>query len=63
MRVRVNLDKCIGSGNCLSADGVFDQSDDGLVMLLVERPDQAQHEAAREAAMLCPGNAILIEED
>jgi ferredoxin len=63
MRVRVNLDKCIGSGNCLSADAVFDQGDDGLVILLTDRPGADLHEAVGEAALLCPANAILIEED
>ena len=62
-KVRVNPSKCIGAGQCvLSAPAVFDQDDDGLVVLLDPEPPPAQHAAARKAADLCPARVISIEE-
>jgi ferredoxin len=60
MKVAVNTERCIGSGNCvLTAPGIFDQSDDtGTVVLLTENPAQDQEGPAREAVNLCPGQAI-----
>ena len=37
MKVRVDREVCIGAGQCaLVADSVFDQDDEGLVILLAE---------------------------
>lgn len=65
MKVIVHVEKCIGAGHCASvAPGVFAQGeDDGLVVLLVERPSADQHEAVRSAARLCPSLAIEIQEE
>jgi ferredoxin len=43
MRVIVDQDKCVGSGQCvLAAAGVFDQRDeDGIVVLLNASPPAA----------------------
>ena len=62
MRVRVNTDRCIGSGQCaVIAPAVFDQDDDGTVVLLHE-PVDADHEAAvREAANVCPARVITLD--
>ena len=62
MRVRVNTDRCIGSGQCaVIAPAVFDQDDDGTVVLLHE-PVGADHEAAvREAANVCPARVITLD--
>ena len=62
MRVRVALDKCIGAGNCLVAEETFDLDDDGFVVLKREHPTEDEFEAVREAAMLCPAAAIIVEE-
>lgn len=63
MKVSVNRDICIGAGNCvLSAEKVFDQDDFGIVELIDESPSVEQHQAVREAALLCPANAIQITE-
>jgi ferredoxin len=64
MRVIVDTQKCIASGNCvLSAPDVFDQSEeDGIVILLSEHPTPEQADAARQAARVCPSMAILVEE-
>ncbi|MCY1072448.1 ferredoxin [Nannocystis sp. RBIL2] len=59
MRVIVDLEKCCGAGQCvLLAPKVFDQRDDGIVILLDEHPP----EAVREAACVCPGAAIKLED-
>lgn len=57
--VEVNRGVCVGAGQCaLVAPAVFDQGDDGLVVLLQESPvDGAQ---LRQAADLCPARAIEV---
>ena len=63
MRVVVDRNKCIGSGQCVMTEpAVFDQDeDDGLVILLQESPDPDYAAAAADAAMICPSQAIKIE--
>jgi len=62
-KVRVNEHKCIGAGQCvLRAPQVFDQRDDGIVVLLDAAPPPHLHAATRKAADLCPAEAITIEE-
>jgi ferredoxin len=63
MRIIADRSACVGAGQCaLVAGELFDQDDDGLVVVLVDEP--ADHEAAlaRRAASLCPARAITIEE-
>jgi ferredoxin len=64
MKVTVDTDKCIASGQCvLNAPDVFDQRDeDGIVVLLNPSPPAALAEDVRQAAALCPALAIMIEE-
>ncbi|MGA5527220.1 ferredoxin [Streptomyces pseudogriseolus] len=65
MDISIDHDRCIGAGQCaLVAPGVFDQRDeDGLAVLLVDRPDGEQRAAVREAAESCPLSAISVRED
>ncbi|MGA5409366.1 ferredoxin [Streptomyces lavendulocolor] len=61
MELRVDRDRCAGSGMCaLTAPEVFDQDDrDGRVLLLDARPPAGPAAtAAREAAGLCPAGAL-----
>lgn len=64
MKVTVDQDKCVSSGQCvLNAGEVFDQRDeDGVVVLIdpVPGPDQADN--ARRAAAACPALAIAIHD-
>ncbi|PCC68703.1 Ferredoxin [Nannocystis exedens] len=63
MRIIIDENKCCGAGQCvLIAPRVFDQRDDGIVILLDEAPPKELHAAVREAACVCPGAAIALEE-
>jgi ferredoxin len=64
MKVFVDQDKCVGSGQCvLAADDVFDQRDeDGVVVLITDTPPAAREEDVRQAAAICPALAIRVEE-
>jgi len=62
-KVRIVERKCIGAGQCvLSAPAVFDQDDDGIVVLRDATPPPSEYEAVRKAARLCPAVAIFIDE-
>lgn len=64
MRITVDQDKCVSSGQCvLNAGALFDQrDDDGVVILLNDNPTAERAEDARRAAAACPALAIEIEE-
>lgn len=63
VRVQADRDVCIQAGNCVMVAGeVFDQDDDGIVVLLDAEPP-AEHAAdVRHAASVCPALAIHVEE-
>jgi ferredoxin len=62
MELRVDREHCMSTGMCaLTAPEVFDQDDDGKVMLLDPAPPRrAAATAVRRAADLCPMGAITI---
>jgi ferredoxin len=64
MKIIVDRDKCIGSGQCVMTEpAVFDQDeDDGLVVLLQASPGAEYAAAVRDAAMICPSQAITVED-
>jgi ferredoxin len=64
MKVTVDQDKCVSSGQCvLNAVQVFDQRDsDGVVVLLNDDPPADQADNVRRAAAACPAQAIHVEE-
>ncbi|RAV08084.1 ferredoxin [Mycolicibacterium sp. GF69] len=64
MKITVDQDKCVSSGQCvLNAGDIFDQrDDDGVVVLLDASPAADQADDARKAAAACPALAIHIEE-
>jgi ferredoxin len=64
MKITVDQDKCVASGQCLLvAAAVFDQrEEDGIVVLLNPSPDAALAEDVKQAASLCPGRAITVED-
>jgi ferredoxin len=63
MRVILDQDKCVASGQCVTAAGtVFDQRDeDGIAVLLDAEPHPDREAEVRQAAALCPALAIRIE--
>lgn len=64
MKITVDQDKCVSSGQCvLNAGAIFDQrDDDGVVVLLDHSPAVDQADNVRKAAGACPALAIHIEE-
>ncbi|MFF3941570.1 ferredoxin [Streptomyces phaeofaciens] len=62
-RVELEADKCVASGQCVvAAMQVFDQDDDGIAILLQERPAPALLDDVREAVAVCPAAAIRLVE-
>ena len=52
---------CIGAGMCVMTDSaVFDQDDDGIVVLLAEDP--GVDEKVRAAVDACPSGALSLDE-
>jgi ferredoxin len=64
MKVIIDQDRCVGSGQCvLAADDVFDQRDeDGIVVLLDDNPPADRLADVKQAAAVCPALAIAVEE-
>ena len=64
MKIVIHPEKCCGSGQCVvNAPQLFDQQDDGIVILLDAQPAPQLHETARFAASICPALAIEIHEE
>jgi ferredoxin len=63
MRVIVDPNICVASGQCvLTVETVFDQQEDGTVLLLDANPPAELHDEVRYAAALCPAQAITVIE-
>ena len=61
MKIDVDKGACIGAGQCaLVASDIFDQDDEGIVLVLNENPPSHLHAAAEKAATLCPAKAIKL---
>ncbi|WP_197377108.1 ferredoxin [Mycolicibacterium baixiangningiae] len=61
MRIEADRDTCISAGNCvMSAPEVFDQDDDGIVVLLADPVPEGEQDHAREAVKLCPATALRV---
>ncbi|WP_116953392.1 ferredoxin [Jiangella endophytica] len=59
MKVSIDKDKCIASGGCVfAAPEVFDQDDDGIVVLLDGNPPENQRPRVTEAIDACPAAVI-----
>jgi len=64
VRISVVPDRCIGAAQCvLTAPDVFDQDDDGFVVVLDSRPEESKSPAARMAGKICPSQTIVVEEE
>lgn len=63
VRIWADRDACISAGNCvMAAENVFDQDDDGIVVLLADPVPDDEAEHAREAVRLCPAAALRLAE-
>ena len=61
MKISADRDVCIGAGVCvMSAEAVFDQDDDGIVVILVDDVPADEQENARKAVQLCPSGALTL---
>ena len=61
MKVHADRDVCISAGNCvMAADAVFDQDDDGIVVVLVDEVPEGEQDHVREALRLCPSQALRV---
>jgi ferredoxin len=61
VKVSADRDVCISAGNCVMAAGaVFDQDDDGIVVVLVDEVPEAEEDNVLEAIRLCPSQALQI---
>lgn len=59
VRVEVDRDLCIGSGDCVdTAPDVFELDDEGKAVVI--DPDGASTDEIVDAAMNCPVTAILV---
>ena len=62
MKVRVDADACVGDGSCVSiCPEIFEMWDDVVKAKMEDVPEDLQ-ESCREAADVCPVEAIIIEE-
>ena len=62
MKLIADRDDCIASGNCVMiSDALFDQDDDGVVVLLTEDVPEAEEAHAREAVKTCPASVLHLE--
>ena len=63
MKVRVDEDKCIGCGSCVSITDskIFDFNDDGKAQAIVEEVSEEDKETAHTAIEYCPTSAISEE--
>ncbi|MFD0662095.1 ferredoxin [Thermocatellispora tengchongensis] len=62
--MRADRDVCIGAGMCvLTAEEVFDQDDEGVVVVLMPEPGAGRAEAVGRAVAACPSGALSLEGD
>lgn len=63
MKVEVDDDVCGGHGVCWGlCPEVFDLTDDGYAVVLVDEVPTEHEAAVREARTRCPSGAITVEE-
>lgn len=65
MKIEIDEEKCTAAGQCvLAAPNVFDQRDaDGVVIVLDERPPEAERAAVDDAIIRCPAAAIWLTDE
>lgn len=63
MKVKVDENKCIGCGSCVSLTDskIFDFNDDGLAQVIVDKIEKEDEEVVEDAINYCPTAAIEKE--
>ncbi|GAB7042706.1 MULTISPECIES: ferredoxin [Catenuloplanes] len=64
-KIHADTSRCIGAGQCVLTDpDAFDQDDAaGIVIVLrPEPPDDAAVTRARQAVLICPSQALSLEQ-
>jgi ferredoxin len=62
-KVLADRDVCIGAGMCvMSAEAVFDQDDDGLVVVLTDDVPAGERKRVDDAVRLCPSGALKFQD-
>jgi ferredoxin len=61
VKIGADRDRCIGAGMCVMTDeAVFDQDDDGVVVVLAEDVPDGEQTRVRNAVDLCPSGALSL---
>ncbi|HEY3465894.1 MAG TPA: ferredoxin [Amycolatopsis sp.] len=62
MKISVDTESCVSSGQCvLLAPETFDQNEeDGKVVVLAPEPPEGERDAVRQAELTCPAAAIRL---
>jgi ferredoxin len=61
--VLADREMCIQAGNCvMAAEDVFDQDDDGVVVVLTPEVTGEAEDRARRAVTLCPAAALTLRD-
>jgi ferredoxin len=64
LHLAADRERCISAGRCMAtAPEVFDQDDDGIVVVTTPYPAEEDEGLVREAAYLCPALAIQLTEE
>ncbi|PMS32632.1 ferredoxin [Trinickia symbiotica] len=63
MKIVIRRETCISGGQCVSvAPELFEQDENGQVVLIKLDPSDADIQKAKEAEFLCPSRSISVEE-
>ena len=61
MKLEADREDCIASGNCVMiSEALFDQDDDGIVVIRTEDVPAAEEDHAREAVKICPASVLRL---
>jgi len=64
VKVLADRNVCIGAGMCVMTDeAVFDQDEEGIVLLRCGSVPDGHQQRVREAVNLCPSGALSLVED
>jgi ferredoxin len=63
VEITADRDVCVGAGQCvLAAPELFDQDDDGIVVVTRAGTTADEVAAMRNAALACPSRALTVHE-